>query len=123
MCVFCFYFVIYFITYSIKLYWFTHNNLLPIIWNYTNNNITFYQIDINIISIYEVTKGVQLTSLSNRVNKTVLFHLSRYWIKNVKYLISLSTYYKAFMWNGKNDKQINLIIISNQYKEGDRCAL
>jgi len=35
--------------------------------------------------------------------------------------MSCSTYFKAFVWNGKNDKA-KLTIISNQYEEGERCA-
>jgi hypothetical protein len=36
--------------------------------------------------------------------------------------MSYGTYIKAFMGNGKNDA-IKLTIKSNQYEEGDRCAL
>jgi hypothetical protein len=36
--------------------------------------------------------------------------------------MSEGTYFNAFISKWKND-QINLTIISNQYKEGDRCTL
>jgi hypothetical protein len=36
--------------------------------------------------------------------------------------MSYGTYIKAFMGNGRNDA-IKLTIKSNQYEEGDRCAL
>ena len=49
----------YFTAYSVKFYSFTHNKLIPIIWKYTNNTITFYKININITSIYKFIKRVQ----------------------------------------------------------------